>query len=309
MDGGTLRWDASLNVNRALVDAMRRGIGKFVAKGSYGIVMKLTAPDKEDFPFTDLAEGDKVRTLIVKVIPMTDLKFVNDRLRGTAYADFKKEYNTHKLLDVACKKHYGFSIFPTPIKSAVAPIRALMDAMPFFKQLMYQWGLSNTADVGIIFMETANSKGKSGTLSDRSPRQMRLCRRLLLMMATLGYVHGDFHDGNFFTSANGFVIGDLGEARPMTPKEIELMRKALPLTKQTKPLALALLYGFGNEGKDFTSTYFEPRPNPKGDEETRKYNAFAKRYQWVRSEDRHLHVRFDDVDIASLKDVERSLGF
>ena len=300
MDGGALSWDETLNLEAAIDDALSQGRGQYVAKGKTGIVLKVST---DAMPFTDTAKQTRVQTIVVKVVPLHDMLTPKVEFRGTKESSVRKEFKRQKWLDEASIRKYGFSIFPTPIFYKTTTLHDLASKFPFFGKLLDFWEVRKNGRIGVIFMELANSNGKAGTMSEsRLKRAEPLGRRLLFMLAMLGYIHGDFHKGNFFQSGRGFVIGDLGEARPLTTLEREKLTAFIHGASSKREI-IKLLYGLDEPGRDFTSQYYHPIP---GDD---TFNGYVRNYQWVRTDDSNLSTAVDDVEFATVKEVRQSLGF
>ena len=300
MDGGALSWDETLNLEKEINDALMKGNGQYVAKGKTGIVLKVTS---DTLPFTDTAKRTKVQTIVVKVVPLQNVLTQKVEFSGTKESSVRKEFKRQKWLDEASIRKYGFSIFPTPILYKTTTLHNLASKFPFFGKLLDFWDVRDDGRIGVIFMELANSNGKAGTMADsRLKRADPLGRRLLFMLAMLGYVHGDFHKGNFFQSGRGFVIGDLGEARPLTSLEREKL-SAFIHGSSSKNEIIKLLYGLDEPGIDFTSQYYHPIPGND------TFNGYVRNYQWVRTDDRALSTAVDDVEFATVKEVKQSLGY
>lgn len=301
MDGGALSWDEKIDLKKAVDTALTNGKGKYLTKGKSGIILKVTVPGS--LPFTEVASNRKVRTLIVKVLPLQSMTTSKVQFRGSTESAVHKEFTRQKWLNDACIQKYGFTIFPTPVFFETITYETLASKFSLFRQLLQFWKVVGDGRVGVIYMELVNSRGAVGTMAEsRSERAEPLGRRLLIMLAMLGFVHGDFHMGNFFQSGRGFVIGDLGNARQLTRKELE-KRDSFLKGRATKKDFIKLLYGLEEPERDFTSQYYHPIPGADD------FNQYVLNYQWVRSDDYRLSTKIDDVEIATVKEVRKSLGY
>jgi len=296
MDGGALSWDKAVDLERTIDHLLAVGRGRMIASGSVGVVIQVIAPDR--LPFVDVAHRFRVREIVMKVIPLENLVTPGIDLKGVNESEVREEFEKQKWLGNACVRKYGFSIFPTPILYQFTTLYGLASKFPFFGTLLESWRAERDCPVGVIFMEMVNSSGRTME-SSRNHRANPLGRRLLFMLATLGFVHGDFHKGNFFECGKGFIIGDLGEARELTSKE----EGVLTAESSSKRDLINVLYGRHNPMRDFTSQYYHPK---RGDS---KFNGYVKNYQWVRTDAAQLSTAIDDVEFASVREVKRSLGY
>jgi hypothetical protein len=161
-------------------------------------------------------------------------------IESTSVDEFNKEVKTQEVIRKHSIDHFGCSIIPSILYADVYTQEELMATFPKIKDCIV-----TTGRLGLIFMEhildpTGTTAVNLESFYHNEPskyytQQMYfpMARRLLIMLAQLGYLHNDFHTGNILASGATVYIIDVGKATTLTEKEYELFSGYLETYEST----------------------------------------------------------------------------
>ena len=219
----------------------------YLSNGKNGIILKLTAPNNTSSSVMEKG----INSILVKVVTLDgDLEYNNVTIRRVTIDNFEKEVHFHKKISDDSLERFGCSIVPTILFAEVYTPEQLMRQFPNIARQFKTIG-----QIGIIFMEhVKNTQGELAHPLDNYFKQngtyffsimLPIARRLLIMLAQLGFLHNDFHLGNILFTGNALLIIDFGRATIMSKESLNTFNHELELYEINKnPLRIIeMLYG------------------------------------------------------------------
>jgi hypothetical protein len=210
----------------------------YVCSGSYGIVLQMDADESTVLS----TQTCGIKSILVKIVSIDKpLTFDNEieteegiekeviEIEPTSVDEFKKEVKLQELIRKKSVTNFNCSIIPSILYADVYTQEELMATFPKIKD-----SIVTTGKVGLIFMEhildqTGRTARNLGSYYHYEAykyytQQMYfpMARRLLIMLAQLGYLHNDFHTGNILASGASVIIIDVGRVTPITREDYEL---------------------------------------------------------------------------------------
>ncbi len=236
--GGVLLFQTAPQDIMPELQRFANGTINYVCSGSFGIVLKADAD--ESIVLSTQTCG--IKSILVKIVSIDKpLTFDNEieteegiekeviKIEPTSVDEFKKEVKLQELIRKKSVKNFHCSIIPSILYADVYTQAELMAIFPKIKN-----SIVTTGKVGLIFMEhildhtgiTARNLGSYYHYEETKyyTQQMYfpMARRLLIMLAQLGYLHNDFHTGNILAVGATVLIIDVGRVTPITPEDYEL---------------------------------------------------------------------------------------
>ena len=230
-----------------LLKEFENGEIDYLSNGRNGLILKLTPPNNTSS--SRMENG--INSILIKVVTLDgDLEYNNVTISRIHIKNFEKEVHFHQKISHDSLDRFGCSIVPTILFAEVYTPEQLIKQFPNIARQFKTIG-----QIGIIFMEhVKNTQGElayplndyfkqNGTYFFRI--MLPIARRLLIMLAQLGFLHNDFHLGNILFTGNALLIIDFGRATTMTPELYDTFNRELELYERNKnPLKIIeILYG------------------------------------------------------------------
>ena len=202
-----------------------------VNSGKSGVTFKLTA--ENDFDIHRMVVKDPIRspvTILVKLVSIgEDLTIHGRTIKGVMIEEFKNEVDTHHDICERSLKQFHCSIAPTLLHADIYQSEELKKQFPNIGKYLPFQGV-----FGLIFMELILSPYGNNAFSlaryhlysetnEWALGEFPKARRLLIMLAQLGFLHNDFHLSNIVCSPPALFLIDFGYVTPFTEKK-ELKR-------------------------------------------------------------------------------------
>ena len=260
-----------------------------VANGRYGIVLRLTTTDSHVFKNNKGA----ITHLLVKVVAIDNNQYFNKYpLEKISVLDFEREVHAHQDICERSLEKFHCSIAPTLLYAEIFTLDQLESQFPTIHQHLRV----PRGRIGLIFMEMIKAdkdEYPAFNLNDYylTPGNEKLmlddlfpmARRLLIMLAQIGFLHNDFHLRNFLYQETPSVVYiiDFGKATRISPEQVALFETYLEETNLEK--IIDFLY---RGGKDFAGF---------------GGNQYFIGYQWLKRNQTKTIVRYEDPIDPTLK--------
>lgn len=194
-----------------------------VGDGRYGVILRLSADESTLLKTTTCG----VKHILVKVVAIDkDARYKKYEMEKISVLEFEEEVHIHQDVCEASIKKLSCSIAPTLLYAQIYTLPELQQFPSISKHI------NTTGRVGLIFMEMIETytddypafnlleyykmpQNKDGIIKEMFPK----ARRLLIMLAQLGFLHNDFHLRNLVCPFPLLYIIDFGRASRMTEKE------------------------------------------------------------------------------------------
>ena len=181
----------------------------FVNNGTYGLTFQL----ESDVSTILTRNGCGLTSILVKLIAIdSPLHFGETEVIDVDVDDFRNEVGIQQDIGDASLKKFSCSIVPTVLHAGVYTYEELMTHFPKIGV-----NVTTLGRIGIIFMENiADSetisdlieKDKQTVIENFFPRM----RRMLIMLAQLGFLHNDYNLTNWLVSGEALLLIDFGMA-------------------------------------------------------------------------------------------------
>jgi serine/threonine-protein kinase RIO1 len=200
------------------------GKQEVVGNGNYGVIIRFTANESTVLR----SEKCGLKHILVKVVAIDkNAKIQGYSIEKISVLDFEEEVHIHQDICEASVKEFSCSIAPTLLYAQIYTLTEL-DQFPALKLR-----INTTGRIGLIFMEMIKADKDdypAFNLYDyyRMPENKQYVlnlfpnmRRILIMLAQLGFLHNDFHLRNFVCQETPLVIYiiDFGKATRMTEEQ------------------------------------------------------------------------------------------
>jgi serine/threonine-protein kinase RIO1 len=181
----------------------------FVNNGTYGITFQL----ESDVSTILTRNGCSLTSILVKLIAIdSPLHCGETELIDVDVDDFRNEVSIQQDIGEASLKKFNCSIVPTVLHAGVYTYEELMTHFPKIGV-----NVTTLGRIGIIFMENISD---SETISDLIEKDKRTVtefffprmRRMLIMLAQLGFLHNDYNLTNWLVSGEALLLIDFGMA-------------------------------------------------------------------------------------------------
>ena len=182
---------------------------KFINNGTYGFTFQL----KSDISTILTRDGCGLESILVKLIAIdSPLYFAKNKVEVVDVTDFKNEVSIQEDICARSLEMFHCSIVPTVLHAGVYTHEEFMTHFPKIGENVITQGR-----IGIIFMENiADSKtihelfeqDKQNVIENLFPRM----RRMLIMLAKLGFLHNDYKFTNWLVSGEALFLIDFGMA-------------------------------------------------------------------------------------------------
>jgi len=196
---------------------------KVVGDGRYGVILRLTADESTLLKTTTCG----VKHILVKVVAIDkDAIYKKYEMVKISVLDFEEEVHIHQDVCEASIKKFSCSIAPTLLYAQIYTLPELQQFPSISKHI------NTTGRVGLIFMEMIETFTDDYPASNlleyyEMPQNKNLitkvmfpkARRLLIMLAQLGFLHNDFHLRNLVCPYPLLYIIDFGRASRMLEEE------------------------------------------------------------------------------------------
>ena len=249
-----------------------------ISDGMYGIVFRLSRPTESTILYKN---GCGLKSIIIKLVGIDSVITFTDgsKLELVTFDLFEKEITYQNDVSYQSLERFGCSITPSIIYASIFTGDELAKEFPQIRQMM-----NHVDKVGIIFMEDVEEDAPVNTVQhlppDKQLSMFPLLRRLLIMLADLGYFHNDFHLNNFLCVGDKVFIIDFGRATKITETTLKVER--LPNEENI----IEFIHGLKHH--HIVNDYDRPEV-----------------YQWLRQNDRSKFISGIDkhIDIASVESV------
>jgi len=162
-------------------------IEKLITK-EYAVLFQLTAEES-----TVLTSNCGVKTIILKVVPIDNsILFEGEKVGSDEEKEFVNQVSVHEDIIKRSIEKWGCSIAPTLLHADIYDTAKLESTFPKIHALF------PGAKVGLIFMEKITKDGGLGR--DLDVASYPRARRLLIMLAEIGFAHNDHNKGNILVS-------------------------------------------------------------------------------------------------------------
>jgi hypothetical protein len=225
-----------------IIPELRRfsnGESEYVANGRYGVVLRLSASESTVLRNATCA----IKNLLVKIVaidtPQEIHGHVIDKITVSA---FEEEVHIHQDVCERSLEKFHCSIAPTILYADIFTLPELEKLFPSIHKYIGREGR-----IGLIFMEMieADDDSPAFTVHDyyNIPRNrpyvftvlIPRARRLLIMLAQIGFLHNDFHLRNFLCQETPLVyIIDFGRATRISPEQVALFNSYLDASDLSK---------------------------------------------------------------------------
>jgi len=181
----------------------------FVNNGTYGITFQL----ESDVSTILTRNGCGLTSILVKLIAIdSPLHFGETKVIHVDVDDFRNEVGIQQDIADASLEKFSCSIVPTVLHAGVYTYEELMTHFPKIGV-----NVTTLGRIGIIFMENISD---SETISDLIAKDKRSViekffprmRRMLIMLAQLGFLHNDYNLTNWLVSGEALLLIDFGMA-------------------------------------------------------------------------------------------------
>ena len=219
----------------------------YLSSGRNGLILKLTSPNNTSS--SRMENG--INSILIKVVTLDgDLEYNNVTIDRVHIDNFEKEVHFHQKISHDSLERFGCSIVPTILFAEVYTPEQLTRQFPNIARQFKTIG-----QIGIIFMEhVKNTRGELAYPLDSYFKEngtdffsimLPIARRLLIMLAQLGFLHNDFHLGNILFTGNALLIIDFGRATIMSEELLNTFNRELEFYERNKnPLKIIeILYG------------------------------------------------------------------
>ena len=262
-----------------------------VNSGKSGITFKLTAENDFDIHRMVVKDPTQISSILVKLVSIgEDLTISGRTIEGVMIEEFENEVNTHHDICERSLKQFHCSIAPSLLHADIYKSDDLKKQFPNIgKYIPFQ------GDFGLIFMELILSPYGNNAFTlkqyysypetkEWAVQEFPKARRLLIMLAQLGFLHNDFHLNNIVCSPPALFLIDFGYVTPFS-RHTELKRY---LDEKDYVNLIPLLYG-----------------KRKVELNTEVEIEYALNYQWLRQHQKDTFVSGLDptIDIASEEEI------
>lgn len=234
-------------------------IEKLIIK-EYAVLFQLTADES-----TVLTSHCGVKTIILKVVPIDNsILFEGETVGSDNVKEFVNQVSVHEDIIKRSIEKWGCSIAPTLLHADIYDTAKLETTFPKIHALFPD------AKVGIIFMEKITKDGVLGR--DLDVASYPRARRLLIMLAEIGFAHNDHNEGNILVTdpligtEPALTIIDFGRTTRIPEPEIIKFKDLLERYEASKEP------GLKKEILDFlhTSRYLDI-----------SFHTYPRAYQWL----------------------------
>lgn len=226
-----------------IIPELRRfsnGESEYVANGRYGVVLRLSASESTVLRNATCA----IKNLLVKIVaidtPQEIQGHVIDKITVSA---FEEEVHIHQDVCERSLEKFHCSIAPTILYADIFTLPELEKLFPSIHKYIGREGR-----IGLIFMEMIKADKDDSpafTVHDyyNIPRNrpyvftvlIPRARRLLIMLAQIGFLHNDFHLRNFLCQETPLVyIIDFGRATRISPEQVALFNSYVDASDLSK---------------------------------------------------------------------------
>ena len=252
-----------------------KGVITVVKSGNSGVTFKLTV--QNEFETKDIPRGivkDPIRTsisILVKLVSIGERQFIGKRIRDAVMVEeFENEvFNHHEICERSLKL-FDCSIAPTLLYADIYKSAELKKQLPNIGVYVPE----GSGEFGVIFMELILSPYGNNAFplahyhsypytKEWALQEFPKARRLLIMLAQLGFLHNDFHLGNILCSPPALFLIDFERTKKIPSEKVEILERFLHENDYLN--IIPLLYG--NLGKIMDSE---------------KETEFSLIYQWLR---------------------------
>ena len=225
-----------------IIPELRRfsnGESEYVANGRYGVVLRLSASESTVLRNATCA----IKNLLVKIVAIdTPQEIQGHAIKNITVAAFEEEVHIHQDVCERSLEKFHCSIAPTILYADIFTLPELEKLFPSIHKYIGREGR-----IGLIFMEMieADDDSPAFTVHDyyNIPRNrpyvftvlIPRARRLLIMLAQIGFLHNDFHLRNFLCQETPLVyIIDFGRATRISQEHVTLFNSYLDASDLSK---------------------------------------------------------------------------
>ena len=225
-----------------IIPELRRfsnGESEYVANGRYGVVLRLSASESTVLRNATCA----IKNLLVKIVAIdTPQEIQGHAIKNITVAAFEEEVHIHQDVCERSLEKFHCSIAPTILYADIFTLPELEKLFPSIHKYIGREGR-----IGLIFMEMieADDDSPAFTVHDyyNIPRNrpyvftvlIPRARRLLIMLAQIGFLHNDFHLRNFLCQETPLVyIIDFGRATRISQEQVTLFNSYLDASDLSK---------------------------------------------------------------------------
>uniref|UniRef100_A0A6C0HWX7 Aminoglycoside phosphotransferase domain-containing protein n=1 Tax=viral metagenome TaxID=1070528 RepID=A0A6C0HWX7_9ZZZZ len=222
--GGVLFFQTAVQDIMPELHRFLSGKQEVVGDGRHGVILRFTADE------STMLRSEKcgLKHILVKVVAIDqNAKIQGYSIDKISVLEFEEEVHIHQDICEASVKEFSCSIAPTLLYAQIYTLTEL-DQFPALKLK-----INTTGRIGLIFMEMIKADKDdypAFNLYDYyimpTNKQFVLnlfptMRRILIMLAQLGFLHNDFHLRNFVCQETPLVIYiiDFGRATRMTEEQ------------------------------------------------------------------------------------------
>ena len=215
---------------------------------------------------TILSNPCAISSVILKIVAINENAVFNGHLiEATPVREFESEVHKHQDICKRSIEKFGCSIAPTILHADTYTKEELMHAFPSIGQYV-------KGNVGLIFMEhiTHDPIFKSPTLYhtlqvEKDDSLQPKARRLLIMLAQIGFFHNDFHLDNIVVtkplhgSSHALLLIDFGRTSSIQPSELDIFQKKVDAYNASKDDTLKrelLTFLYRIEYKDYNPDHY-----------------------------------------------------
>lgn len=181
---------------------------------------------------TVLRNPCEISSVILKIVAINEDAVFNDYpIKATPIKEFESEVHKHQDICKRSIEKFGCSIAPTILYADVYTKKELKRDFPSIGQLV-------EGTVGLIFMEhiTHDLRFNSPTVHDylkvtTDDSLQPKARRLLVMLAQIGFFHNDFHLDNIVVTKSlygsdlALLLIDFGRTSSIQPSDLDVFQK------------------------------------------------------------------------------------
>jgi len=201
---------------------------EYVANGRYGVILRLSASESTVLRNATCA----IKHLLVKIVAIdTPQAIQGHAIDKITVSAFEEEVHIHQDVCERSLKQFHCSIAPTILYAEIFTLPELEKLFPSIHKYIGRDGR-----IGLIFMEMIEAdkddspaftvydyynirRNRPYVFSVLTPR----ARRLLIMLAQIGFLHNDFHLRNFLCQETPLVyIIDFGRATRISQEQVTL---------------------------------------------------------------------------------------
>ena len=176
-------------------------------------------------PSTILSNPCAIGSIILKIVAIEHAIFNGHTIQATPIKEFEGEVHKHQDICERSVTRFGCSIAPTILHADVYTKEELMRAFPSIGQYV-------KGTVGLIFMEhITHDRHESPTLHHfQSGNDLAKARRLLIMLAQIGFLHNDFHLNNIVVTKPlhgnlALLLIDFGRTSVIEPSDLDVFQQ------------------------------------------------------------------------------------